>query len=112
MFRFNNPDALLVCLMVAAAYCLVRALEGASTKWLLGVGALLGFAFLAKMMQAFLVLPGFALVYFVAAPTTVKRRTVQLLAGGVMMFVCLGWWVALVELWPASSRPMIDGSLG
>src|SRR5579875_2367946 len=54
MFRFNNPDALMVCLLVASAYCLVRALEGASTRWLVGVGACIGFAFLAKMMQAFL----------------------------------------------------------
>ena len=61
MFRFNNPDALLVCLLVAAAYCLVRALEGASTRWVIAVGTLIGFAFLAKMMQAFLVLPAFAL---------------------------------------------------
>ncbi len=35
MFRFNNPAALLVCLLVAAAYCLIRAIEGASTQWLL-----------------------------------------------------------------------------
>ncbi len=110
MFRFNNPDALLVCLLVASAYCLVRALEGASTRWLLGVGALLGFAFLAKMMQAFLVVPGFALVYMVAAPVERRRRITQLLAGGVAMLVAGGWWVAIVALWPAASRPMIDGS--
>ncbi len=110
MFRFNNPDALLVCLMVAAAYCLVRALEGASTRWLLGVGALLGFAFLAKMLQAFLVLPGFALVYMIAAPTPVRHRVIQLLEAGAVMVASLGWWVAIVALWPASSRPMIDGS--
>ncbi len=110
MFRFNNPDALLVCLLVASAYCLVRALEGASTRWLIGVGALIGFAFLAKMMQAFLVLPGFALVYMIAAPTSVRRRTAQLLAGGAVMIASAGWWVAIVALWPASSRPMIDGS--
>ena len=110
MFRFNNPDALLVCLLVASAYCLVRAFEGASTRWMIGVGTLIGFAFLAKMMQAFLVVPGFALVYFVAAPTAMRRRVVQLLAGGVAMIVSAGWWVAIVALWPASSRPMIDGS--
>jgi 4-amino-4-deoxy-L-arabinose transferase-like glycosyltransferase len=57
MFRFNNPDALLVCLLVASAYCLVRALENGSTRWLIAVGTLLGFAFLTKMLQAFLVLP-------------------------------------------------------
>src|SRR3984885_2406806 len=74
MFRFNNPDALLVCLLVAGAYCLVRALEGASTRWVLAAGTMIGFAFLAKMMQAFLVLPAFGLVYLVAAPTGLRRR--------------------------------------
>jgi 4-amino-4-deoxy-L-arabinose transferase-like glycosyltransferase len=110
MFRFNNPDALLVCLLVGSAYCLVRALEGASTRWLIGVGTLVGFAFLAKMMQAFVVVPGFALVYLVAAPTPLRRRITQLLAGGAAILVSAGWWVAIVAAWPASSRPMIDGS--
>ena len=110
MFRFNNPDALLVCLLVASAYCLVRALEKASTRWLVAVGMLLGFAFLTKMLQAFLVLPGFTLVYAVAAPTTVRRRAAQLLAGGTAVLVSCGWWLAAVALWPLGSRPMIDGS--
>ncbi len=60
MFRFNNPDALLVMLLVASAYCLTRALEQAGTRWVIAAGTLIGLAFLAKMMQAFLVLPGFA----------------------------------------------------
>ncbi len=110
MFGFNNPDALLVCLLVAAAYCLIRALEGASTRWLLAVGTMIGFAFLAKMMQAFLVLPGFALVYLVAAPTGLRRRLGQLAGGGLAIVLSAGWWVAIVALWPTGSRPMIDGS--
>ncbi len=110
MFRFNNPDALLVCLLVACAYCLVRALERASTRWMIAVGTLLGFAFLTKMMQAFLVVPGFAVVYMLAAPTSLRRRTTQLLASGAAMILSAGWWVAIVALWPAASRPMIDGS--
>ncbi|HWD69548.1 MAG TPA: glycosyltransferase family 39 protein [Solirubrobacteraceae bacterium] len=111
MFRFNNPDALMVCLMTASAYCLVRALEGErARRWILGVGALLGFAFLAKMMEAFLVVPGFALVYLVAAPVGARRRLIDLLLGGAAMLAGCGWWVAIVELWPAGSRPMIDGS--
>jgi 4-amino-4-deoxy-L-arabinose transferase-like glycosyltransferase len=110
MFRFNNPDALLVCLMVAAAYCLIRALEGASTRWVLAAGTMIGFAFLAKMMQAFLVLPAFGLVYMVAAPTGLRRRLWQMFAGGLAIVVSAGWWVAIVALWPAGSRPMIDGS--
>jgi 4-amino-4-deoxy-L-arabinose transferase-like glycosyltransferase len=110
MFRFNNPDALLVLLLVAAAYCLVRALERAGTRWIVAAGTMIGFAFLAKMMQAFLVLPAFALVYMVAAPTGLRRRAWQTLAGGSAVVVAAGWWVAIVALWPAGSRPMIDGS--
>jgi 4-amino-4-deoxy-L-arabinose transferase-like glycosyltransferase len=110
MFRFNNPDALLVCLLVAGAYCLVRALEGASTRWVLAAGTMIGFAFLAKMMQAFLVLPAFGLVYLVAAPSGLRRRALQLGAGALAILVSAGWWVALVALWPVGSRPMIDGS--
>jgi 4-amino-4-deoxy-L-arabinose transferase-like glycosyltransferase len=110
MFRFNNPDALLVCLLVASAYCLTRAIEKAGTKWVIAAGTMIGFAFLAKMMQAFLVLPAFGLVYLVAAPTGLRRRCAQLLAGALAIVVSCGWWVAIVALWPASSRPMIDGS--
>jgi 4-amino-4-deoxy-L-arabinose transferase-like glycosyltransferase len=74
MFRFNNPDALLVLTLVASAYCLTRALERAGTRWILATGVMIGVAFLAKMGQAFLVLPAYALVYMVAAPTGVRRR--------------------------------------
>jgi 4-amino-4-deoxy-L-arabinose transferase-like glycosyltransferase len=110
MFRFNNPDALLVMLLVASAYTLTRAIEGASTRWIVATGALIGFAFLAKMGQAFLVLPGFGLAYLVAAPTTLRRRVAQLSAGLGALIVACGWWVAIVALLPASSRPFIDGS--
>src|SRR5271163_5147046 len=90
MFRFNNPDALLVCLLVASAYCLTRAIEKAGTRWVIAAGTMIGFAFLAKMMQAFLVLPAFGLVYLVAAPTGLRRRLAQLLAGALAIVVSCG----------------------
>ncbi|WP_406197332.1 glycosyltransferase family 39 protein [Kitasatospora sp. NBC_01560] len=110
MFRFNNPDALLVLLLTLAAYGLVRAIEAAGTRWLVFTGVMLGLAFLTKTLQAFLVLPAFALVYLVAAPTGLWRRVRQLLAAGLAMVVAGGWWVAIVELVPASARPYIGGS--
>jgi 4-amino-4-deoxy-L-arabinose transferase-like glycosyltransferase len=110
MFRFNNPDALLVLLMVAAAWATVRAIEKGGTRWLLLAGFLLGFGFLAKMLQAFVVLPALALAFLVAAPTGLWRRVWQLLAAGVAIVVGSGWWIALAELWPADSRPYIGGS--
>jgi 4-amino-4-deoxy-L-arabinose transferase-like glycosyltransferase len=110
MFRFDNPDALLVLLMTAGAYTTIRAVEKASWQWLALTGVLLGFGFLTKMMQAFLVLPAFALVYLVAAPTGLGKRIRDLLIAGLAVIVSAGWYVALVSLWPASSRPFIAGS--
>ncbi|MFD1517071.1 ArnT family glycosyltransferase [Pseudonocardia yunnanensis] len=110
MFRMNNPDALATLLMVGAAYATVRAIESASTRWLLLAGVLLGFGFLTKMGQAFMVVPALALAYLVAAPTGLWRRIGQLLASGVAIVVAGGWWVAIVELWPAADRPYIGGS--
>jgi 4-amino-4-deoxy-L-arabinose transferase-like glycosyltransferase len=110
MFRFDNPDALLVLLMVAGAYCVVRATERASVRWLMLAGTAVGFAFLTKMLQGFLVLPAFALVYLVAANTSLPRRILHVLAAGVAVLVSAGWFVALVAWWPAGSRPFIGGS--
>jgi 4-amino-4-deoxy-L-arabinose transferase-like glycosyltransferase len=110
MFRFDNPDALLVLLMTAAAYATVRALEHARARWLILAGALIGFAFLTKMLQGMLVLPGFAAAYLIAAPTGIGARIRHVLAAGAAMIVAAGWWIALVELLPASARPYVGGS--
>ena len=110
MFRFNNPDALLVLLMTVAAYAMVRATESGRTRWIVLAGALLGFGFLTKMLQAFLVLPAFALVYLVAGPPRLGRRIWQLLAGGAALVLAAGWWVAVVQFTPAAGRPYVGGS--
>ena len=110
MFRFNNPDALLVLLMVVAAYCVVRATEMASTRWIALAGCALGFAFLTKMLQALLVVPGLALAFLVAAPVGLWPRLAKLAVGAVAMVLSAGWYLVLVELWPADSRPYIGGS--
>jgi 4-amino-4-deoxy-L-arabinose transferase-like glycosyltransferase len=110
MFRYNNPDALLVLLLVVAAYCTVRAIENGSYRWMALTGVVVGFAFLTKMLQAFLPVPAFALAFLIAAPTSMWKRLGALLVGGVAMILSAGWYVALVSLWPADSRPYIAGS--
>jgi 4-amino-4-deoxy-L-arabinose transferase-like glycosyltransferase len=110
MFRFNNPDALLVLLLVAGAYCVVRALEKASPRWLALAGVAVGFGFLTKMLQAFLVLPAFGIAYLVAAPAPVGRRLLHLLGALGATIVSAGWYLAVVALWPAADRPYIGGS--
>ncbi|MEU9286797.1 glycosyltransferase family 39 protein [Streptomyces sp. NPDC048275] len=110
MFRFNNPDAMLALLMTVTVYCVIRGLEDGRTKWLVWAGVAVGFAFLAKTLQAFLILPPLAVLYAVCAPVALKKRFAQLGLSAVAMVVSGGWWVAIVELWPASSRPYIGGS--
>ena len=112
MFRFNNPDALLVLLMTAAAYAVVRAIQDGRVRWLLLAGALLGFGFLTKQLQVLLVVPGFAAAYLLAGPAGAGRRLLHLLATGAAMVAAAGWWLAAVELTPAADRPYIGGSQG
>jgi 4-amino-4-deoxy-L-arabinose transferase-like glycosyltransferase len=110
MFRFDNPDALLVLCLVGSAYALTRSLESGRTRWLVVAGALLGVGFLAKMLQVLFVVPGFALVYLAFAPVSMRRRIVALLASGAAMILAAGWWVAAVALTPAADRPYVGGS--
>jgi 4-amino-4-deoxy-L-arabinose transferase-like glycosyltransferase len=110
MFRYNNPDAMLTLLATAAAYATVRALERGSTAWLLLAAALAGSAFLAKMLEAFAVVPALAVVVVLAAPGGLGRRLGQLLLAAVTLVVSAGWWVAIVQLTPPWQRPYIGSS--
>ena len=118
MFRFNNPDALLVLLLVAAAWATLRGIEATQdgtstgTRWLALGGAFVGLAFLTKMLQAFLVLPALALAFRCSPASRWPAGSSPLLAAFGAMILAAGWWVAIVELWPAASRPYIGGSQG
>jgi 4-amino-4-deoxy-L-arabinose transferase-like glycosyltransferase len=110
MFRFNNPDALLVLLMALGAWATVRSIEQGSAKWFTLVGVLIGLGFLTKALQVLLVVPAFGLAYLLCANTTLRRRVIGAVAGTAAMVLSAGWWVAIVELVPASMRPYIGGS--
>lgn len=114
MFRYNNPDSLLVLLLVIAAYCTVRAIgttsASAMTKWMALTGCAVGFAFLTKMLQAFLVLPGLGIAFLIAGGATLGKRAGAVAVGVVSMVFSAGWYIALVSLWPADARPYIAGS--
>ena len=110
MFRFDNPDALLTLLLVAAAYLVVRGVDDGRTRWIVAAGLVIGFAFLTKSLQAFLVLPGLALAYLWAAPGGWWRRSWQLAAGAAGIVAGAGWWLLTVALWPVDARPWIGGS--
>jgi 4-amino-4-deoxy-L-arabinose transferase-like glycosyltransferase len=110
MFRFNNPDALLTLLMTTGAYVALRAVDDGRRRWFVLTGVLIGLGFLTKQLQVLLVVPPFAFTYLVFGHARCWRRIGDLAVAGVAMIVAAGWWVAIVSLWPASSRPYIGGS--
>jgi 4-amino-4-deoxy-L-arabinose transferase-like glycosyltransferase len=110
IFRFNNPDALLTLLLVVSAWALLRSIENGSYRWIALAAACVGLAFLTKYLQAYLVLPGYALVFGFSANTSLRRRIGGLFVALATVLVTSGWWVAIVELLPAGSKPFIGGS--
>ncbi|WP_067702431.1 ArnT family glycosyltransferase [Nocardia jejuensis] len=110
MFRFNNPDAMLVFLMVAAAWAMTRAVADGRWRWLVLTGLFIGLGFLAKQLQVLLVVPALALTYLIAGPPKLGTRIAQLFAAGAAMLVGAGWWVLVAELWPTDDRPYFGGS--
>jgi 4-amino-4-deoxy-L-arabinose transferase-like glycosyltransferase len=110
IFRFNNPDALLTLLLVLSAWALLRSLENGSYRWMALAAACIGLGFLTKYLQAYLVLPGYALVFGFSANTTLRRRIVGLVIALAVVLVTSGWWVAIVEMLPVGSKPFIGGS--
>ena len=107
--RVNNPDALLVLLMVAAAYLVVRAVESGRTRHLVWCGALVGLAFMTKMLQGWMIVPALGAVYLWAGPPRLLVRVRQLLVAGVAMVAASAAWPAAATLWPGS-KPYIGGS--
>ncbi len=110
VFRYNNPDALLTLLFVLAAWTAVRAIESGGIRWVLTTAVLVGFAFNTKYLQAYVVVPAFALTWLLFAAGSVRRRVGGLLVAGAALLAASGWWVAIVELIPAADRPYIGGS--
>ena len=118
MFRFNNPDALLILLMLGAAACVLRGLElpadrhgnRVRTRWYAVAGLLIGLGFLTKQFQVLLVLPGFGLAMLLLSPTPWPRRLLDALVALGSMVIGAGWWVLLTVLVPSGSRPYFGGS--
>ncbi|MDQ0946821.1 4-amino-4-deoxy-L-arabinose transferase-like glycosyltransferase [Streptomyces phaeochromogenes] len=110
--RDNNPDTLLVLLLVSAAYALTRALQAegrAATWWLCASGFLIGCGFLTKMLAAWMVIPAFAVAWLVGGSGAWIPRVRRLLGAGAILAASSLWWVAMVALWPGD-RPYIGGS--
>ncbi|MER7402457.1 glycosyltransferase family 39 protein [Streptomyces sp. NPDC000070] len=108
--RDNNPDTLLVFLMVSGAALALRAVRGGRLLPLLGSAACFGLAFNTKMLQGYIALPAVFAVYVYASRLGRRKKAVNLALAAVALAVSSFWWAAAVSLVPASERPYIGGS--
>jgi 4-amino-4-deoxy-L-arabinose transferase-like glycosyltransferase len=103
--RSSNTESCLVLVLLLAAWALSRAAEEGRRRLLLLAMALVGFAFNVKMLAAFVVLPTFALVYFMGTSASVPRRLVDLTLGGLVLAAVSLSWIAVYELTLPANRP-------
>ncbi|WP_405948157.1 glycosyltransferase family 39 protein [Streptomyces prunicolor] len=108
--RDNNPDTILVLLMVAGAALGLRAVRTDRLLPLIGSAVCFGFAFNTKLLQGYIALPAVFAVYLLASRLGWKKKLVQLALATVALAVSSFWWATVVSLVPASDRPYIGGS--
>lgn len=108
--RYNNPDPLMILLMLSALYAGVRATERAQARLIFLAAFLLGLGFLAKLLQAFLVLPALVLIFLGYTLMPWRKRWIATAAAcAILLGTSLAWPLA-VDLTPASARPFVGGS--
>jgi 4-amino-4-deoxy-L-arabinose transferase-like glycosyltransferase len=107
--RVNNPDALLVFLLVLSAHLVVRAIQSGRTATLVWAGTVVGLAFMTKMLQGWMVVPALGAAYLLAGRPALWTRVRQLALAGLAMVVVSAAWPLAVSLWPGSA-PYIGGS--
>ena len=108
--RDNNPDALLILLMLLAGWALVRAIETDRLRTLILAAVLAGLAFNTKALAGYLVVPGMGLAYLVCANGSWRRRALRTAGGALVLGVVSLVWIVAVDLVPQSQRPWVGGT--
>src|SRR5712692_9708409 len=108
--RNNTIDSLLVLTLLLAAWTVSLAAEKGRLRWLLLTALLVGVGFNIKMLQAYLVVPAFGLVYLLGAPLSWRKRILHLLLAALVLLVVSLSWVVAVDLTPVSQRPYVGSS--
>ena len=108
--RNNIIDGTLVFTVLLGAWAVTRAVETGKLRWLLLCAVFVGLGFNIKMLEAFLVVPAFGLMYLLGARIGWGRRIVYLIIAGVALLAISFSWVTAVDLTPASQRPFVDST--
>ena len=102
-------DSTLALCMLLGAWAVLRAAESGKLRWLLLTAVMVGIGFNIKMLEAYLVVPAFGLLYLLAAPSSIRKRVLHLALALLVLLVVSFSWVTAVDLTPASQRPHVGG---
>lgn len=108
--RYNNPDPLMVLLMLSALYAGSRATESGRARLLYVAACFLALGCMAKQLQAFLVLPAILFAFCLYSQTSWRTRILSLIAAGLVLTGGSLLWPLAVDLSSPLSRPYVGGS--
>ncbi len=108
--RNMTMDSLLVFVLLLAAWAISLAAETGRLRFLLLSALLVGIGFNIKMLEAYLVLPAFVLLYWFSAPYAPKKRFWHLMLAAAVLLVVSFCWITAVDLVPAAQRPFVGSS--
>ena len=108
--RNTTIDSILALTLLVGAWAVLHAAETGKLRWLLLSAVIVGIGFNIKMLEAYLVVPAYGLLYLLAAPRSIWKRVGHLALAGLVLLVVSFSWVVVVDLIPASQRPYVDST--
>src|SRR5438067_4399459 len=103
-------DSTLTLVLLLGAWTVLKAAETGRLRWLLLTAFIVGIGFNIKMLEAYLVVPAYGLLYLLAAPHRLRKRIGHLALAGVLLLAISLSWVVAVDLTPASQRPYVGST--
>jgi 4-amino-4-deoxy-L-arabinose transferase-like glycosyltransferase len=108
--RNNTIDSVLLLTLLFAAWAVSLAAERGSLRWLLVSVLLVGLGFNIKMLEAYVVLPPFLLVYLLSAPRKWRTRLLHLALATLVLLLVSFSWITIVDLVPTAQRPYVSST--
>lgn len=108
--RNNTIDSTLILMMLLGAWAVLKAAETGKLRWLLLCAVAVGLGFNIKMLEAYLVVPAYGLLYLLAAPKKLWVRIGHLALAALLMVSISLSWAVVVDLTSAANRPYVGSS--
>jgi 4-amino-4-deoxy-L-arabinose transferase-like glycosyltransferase len=109
--RNNTIDGLLVFVLLLAAWAFLKSVYSGRIRWLFLGALLVGLGFNIKMLQAFMPLPAFYVLYFFGMKQKWWKKLLHLFAATILLLGASFSWAVAVDMVPATDRPYVDSTV-